>query len=145
MPDLVVSPDTLSLAEQELRQALLESEVPFNDLAFRFAVRYKREQPDLTPDFEVTRDLREEFVAFLEERTGTTLDEEVLEAAGDLVDFQLGRQMAVAAFGESAGLERAVQRSRQVKEAVRLLRGAATPEELMARAEAERNTTGPES
>ena len=135
IPDLVVMPDTLTVAEQELRQVLLDSEVPFSDLAFRFAVRYHREHLDLTEDFRVTRQMRGEFLAFLEERTGATLDTDLVDAAGDLVDFQLGRQLAAAAFGEDAGLRRAVERSRQVGEGVRLLSGAATPEELLALAE----------
>ena len=132
IPDLVVMPDTLTVAEQELRQVLLDTEVPFNDLAFRFAVKYQREHLDLTEDFSVTRQMRGEFLAFLEERTGATLDADLVDAAGDLVDFQLGRQLAAAAFGEDAGLRRAVERSRQVGEGVRLLSGAATPEELLA-------------
>jgi hypothetical protein len=150
MPDLVVMPDTLTVAEQDLRQVLLETEVPFNDLAFRFAVKYHREHPDLTEDFRVTRQMRGEFLAFLEERTGATLDANLVDAAGDLVDFQLGRQVAAAAFGEDAGLRRAVERSRQVSEGVRLLHGAATPDELLALVEQAREEQnddgiGPES
>jgi carboxyl-terminal processing protease len=145
MPDLVVAPDTLTEPEQELRQVLLDAEVPFNDLAFRFAVRYRRSHPELTEDFLVTREMREEFLLFLEERTGVSLDHSLIDAAGELVDFQLGRQVAAAAFGEAAALRRAVERSRQVNEAARLLRGAATPEELLALGEAEREAMGPES
>ena len=150
MPDLVVTPDTLTVAEQELRQVLLDSEVPFNDLAFRFAVRYHRQHPDLTEDFTVTREMRGEFLDFLSERTGAMLDAELVDAAGDLVDFQLGRQLAAAVFGEDAGLRRAVERSRQVAEGVRLLSGAATPEDLLALGEQARdeqteNEIGPES
>jgi len=53
-------------------------------------------------------------------------------------------------FGEDAGLRRAVERSRQVAEGVRLLNGAATPEELLAVGEQARdeqaaNEIGPES
>jgi carboxyl-terminal processing protease len=145
IPDLVVTPDTLSEAEQELRQTLLDADVPFNDLAFRFAVRYKRSHPDLEEGFDVTPAMRAEFIQYLEDRTGARVDAGLLDSAGDLVDFQLGRQIATAAFGEPAGLRRAVDRSRQVKEAARLLQGAATPEELMALGEAERTHTGPES
>lgn len=150
MPDLVVMPDTLTLPERELREVLLESEVPFNDLAFRFAVEYQRRHPELTERFTVTRDMREEFLEYLSERTGADLDSELVDAAGDLVDFQLGRQIATAAFGEDAGLRRAVERSRQVNEGVRLLSGAATPEELLALGEQERDEQtdsdiGPES
>ncbi len=150
MPDLIVTPDTLTVAEQELRQVLLDADVPFPDLAFRFAVRYDREHSELAESFTVTREMRGEFLAFLEERTGVSFDPELVDAAGDLVDFQLARQVATAAFGESAGLRRAVERSRQVEEAVRLLNGAATQEELLAlgeqaRDEQARQPLGPES
>ncbi len=150
MPDLIITPDTLTVAEQELRQVLLDADVPFPDLAFRFAVRYDREHSELAESFMVTREMRSEFLAFLEERTGVSLDPELVDAAGDLVDFQLARQVATAAFGESAGLRRAVERSRQVEEAVRLLNGAATQEELLAlgdqaRDEQTRQPLGPES
>lgn len=150
VPDVVVLPDTLSVAEQELRQVLLDSEVAFNDLAFRFAVKYHRAHPDLREGFVVDTGLRREFVDYLADETGATLDSELVDAAGDLVDFQLGRQLATAAFGEDAGLRRAVERSRQVTEAVRLLDGAATPEELLALGEQTRDeqadeSTGPES
>lgn len=150
VPDVVVMPDTLTVPERELRQVLLDSEVPFNDLAFRFAVKYHRSHPDLRENFVVDAELRREFVAYLGEETGATLDSELVDAAGDLVDFQLGRQLAAAVFGEDAGLRRAVERSRQVTEAVRMLDGAATPEELLALSEQTRDEqvderTGPES
>jgi len=145
VPDVIVAPDTLTIAEQELRQVLMDSDVPFNDLAFRFAVQYHREHPDLTENFTVTPELRSEFLDYLEQRTGAALDVDLVDAAGDLVDFQLGRQLAAAAFGEDAGLRRAVERSRQVSEAVRLLNGAASPEELMALGEQTRNAKANES
>ena len=145
VPDLVVLPDTLTVAEQELRQVLLDTEVPFNDLAFRFAVQYYRDHPDLREDFEMSTELRAEFLDYLEAQTGAELDSGLVEAAGKLVDFQLSRQLAAAAFGEDAGLRRAVQRSRQVSEAVRLLDGAATPEELLALGEQTREKQADES
>ncbi len=150
VPDIVVRPDTLTVAEQDLRQVLLDSEVPFNDLAFRFAVGYHRDHPDLREDFRVTPELRSEFLDYLAEKTGATLDSKLVDAADELVDFQLSRQLAAAAFGEDAGLRRAVERSRQVSEAVRLLKRAASPEELLALAEQTRDeptdqSLGPES
>jgi len=150
VPDLTVMPDTLSTAEQELRQVLLDADVPFQDLAFRFAIDYSRRHPALQEDFVVTPEMRREFVAYLEERTGAVLDPELVDAAGELVDFQLERQLAAAAFGDDEGLRRAVEKSRQVQEAEKLLAGASTPEELMAAAEQtregqDRDVTGPES
>ncbi len=150
VPDVVVMPDTLTVAERELRQVLLDSEVPFNDLAFRFAVKYHRAHPELREDFLVTFEMRGEFLDYLGEQTGAVLDPYLVDAASELVDFQLSRQLAAAAFGEDAGTRRAVQRSRQVAEAVRLLDGSATPEELLALGEQTREEQadekmGPES
>ena len=150
VPDVVVMPDTLTVAERELRQVLLDSEVPFNDLAFRFAVKYHRAHPELREDFLVTFEMRGEFLDYLGEQTGAVLDPDLVGAASELVDFQLSRQLAAAAFGEDAGTRRAVERSRQVTEAVRLLDGSATPEELLALGEQTREEQadekmGPES
>ncbi|MCK5483219.1 MAG: S41 family peptidase [Gemmatimonadetes bacterium] len=150
VPDVVVMPDTLTVAERELRQVLLDSEVPFNDLAFRFAVKYHRAHPELREDFLLTSEMRGEFLDYLGEQTGAVLDPDLVGAASELVDFQLSRQLAAAAFGEDAGTRRAVERSRQVTEAVRLLDGSATPEELLALGEQTREEQadekmGPES
>ncbi len=150
VPDVVVMPDTLTVAERELRQVLLDSEVPFNDLAFRFAVKYHRAHPELREDFLLTSEMRGEFLDYLGEQTGAVLDPDLVDAASELVDFQLSRQLAAAAFGEDAGTRRAVEPSRQVTEAVRLLDGSATPEELLALGEQTREEQadekmGPES
>ena len=150
VPDVVVMPDTLTVAERELRQVLLDSEVPFNDLAFRFAVMYHRAHPELREDFLLTSEMRGEFLDYLGEQTGAVQDPDLVDAASELVDFQLSRQLAAAAFGEDAGTRRAVERSRQVTEAVRLLDGSATPEELLALGEQTREEQadekmGPES
>ena len=143
-PDVVVLPDTLSTSEQALRQVLLDADVPFTDLALRFAVRYKREHPELTASFTVSDEMRRDFVSYIEERTGAVLDDGIVAEAADFLDYQLGRQIAVAAFGEAEGLRRAVERSRQVGEARRLVRDARTPEELLAQV-ADRQDPGPES
>jgi carboxyl-terminal processing protease len=139
MPDLIVRPDTLTAEEEKLRQVLVEAEIPFADLAFRYAVRYRREHPDLRPDFEVTPAVREGFLDYLEENSGRTLDRAVLDAASDLIDYQLARQIATAAFGESAGLRRSLGRSRQVQAAARLLGMVASPKQLLTLGEELRN------
>lgn len=149
VPDVTVMPDTLTTAEQELRQVLMDTDVAFTDLAFRFAIQYHRDHPDLREDFVVTPGMRRAFLDYLEERTGAAIDVQVVDAASDLVDFQLGRQLATAAFGEEAGLRRAVDKSRQVQEAVGLLADVETPEQLLAVAERVREgrdeIAGPES
>jgi carboxyl-terminal processing protease len=136
MPDLFVTPDTLTTAEQALRQALMSAEIPFANLAFRFGVKYKRQHPELKRDFIVTPFLRSEFLEYLQQETGETVDRDLIVGAVDLIDYQLGRQLASAAFGDNAGLERAIRRSQQVQEAKSLLEQARTPEQLLTLGEA---------
>lgn len=131
MPDLVVRPDTLTASEQDFRAALSKAGVPFIDLAFRFSVEWRREHPELRRAFRVTQSLRDEFFGYLVRRTGAPLDRALYDGAGRLVDRQLGQQLAVAAFGELAGLERSIRDSREVERAVALLEEAGTPAQLL--------------
>lgn len=141
VPDLVILPDTLTTAEQTLRQAMMEEEVPFANLAFRFGVRYRRAHPGLERDFEVNPAMRAEFLKFLERETGVALPDDLVAGGQELIDYQLGRQLATAVFGEGAGLERAIARSRQVAEAKHLLQEAGSPEQLLTLGEERRRAS----
>lgn len=136
-PDLLVHPDTLTVPEQELRAAMLEEEVSLNDLSLRFAVDWVRANPRATPT-SVTPDIRRAFVAFVEERTEGVIDEVLLEEGGGLVDYRLGSQLATIAFDNEAGLKVLLDRQAEVQQAADLLRGAGTPEQLIALASRER-------
>ena len=137
-PDVIVEPDTMTEGEQALLRALREAEVSFYDVALRFALGWKRANPGLDRDFTVTPEMRSAFFDYLGERTDGALDREVLVGASDFLDYQLARQVAYAAFGESAAIERALVRSQAMAAARAYLGQAETPAQLLAIAEADR-------
>jgi len=140
-PDVIVEPDTMSVAERELFDEIRDAEVSFYDLALRFALTWKRSHAELKPDFSVTPAMRNAFFDYLTERTDGALERSVLEDASGFLDYQLARQVAYAAFGESASIERALVRSSEVAAALEFLRQAETPAQLLTLAEAARDET----
>ncbi len=128
-PDLVVL-DSLSDRERELSRALADAAVTLSQLAVQFAAEWGGSHPDLAPDFEVTPEMRGAFLALLAER-GVEVDRELLDDVRSLVDPVIASQLANYAFGETERLRRLQEGDLQVAEAVRLLRGARTPEQLI--------------
>jgi len=131
-PDVIVMPDTLSSREQLFRTTLTEQGVSLTDAAFRFGVQWSRDHPDLDPDFRVTGEMRDAFHAFLKEQLEGDLDAELFGDAREFVDWQLGRQISQAAFGEKAELQRRLSLDSQMSQALALLREARDTEELFA-------------
>lgn len=138
-PDVIVEPDTMTMEEQELLVALRDAEVSFYDLALRFALTWTRSQPDLRSDFSMTPAMRDAFFTYLTEHGDGRLDRAVLEGAAGLLDYHLARQIAYAAFGESASLERGLTRSREVGAALEFLSQADSPAQLLTLAEMARD------
>ncbi|MFQ5745824.1 MAG: S41 family peptidase [Gemmatimonadota bacterium] len=136
-PDLIVRPDTLTSAEQDFRAVLSDADVPFVDLAFRFSIDWKRHHPRLDRNFRITPELRAAFLAYLDGHTDTPIDPVLFRKARRLVDRQLAQQLATAAFGELAGLERGIRDSREVRRAGELLEEARTPAQLLSLVESE--------
>ena len=130
-PDLLVHPDTLSMPEQALRAAMFEAQIPLADLSLRFAVDWVRANPDARPT-EITPEVREAFIRFIEERAGGVIDEVMLREGSGLLDYQLGSQLAMVAFDDEAGLRAQIGKQREVNDAASMLRDAATPEQLIA-------------
>lgn len=139
-PDILIHPDTLTVPEQELRAAMIEAEVSLETLSLRFAVDWLRAHPGAKPT-RVTPELHHEFVRFVEKNTAGVIDEVTLEEGSGLVDYRLGSQLATVAFDDEAGLKVLLDRQREVREAADLLRAASTPEQLIALATAESETT----
>ncbi len=134
-PDVIVWPDTLTTDEQVLRQAFLDAGLApadFDELGLRFALEWMRSHPDLTRDFVISPQMRWAFFEFLDERTDVELDVEAYRTGYRLIDFHLGRRIAMAAFGELAGIERGLRRNTVVADAAALLREADSPEALLA-------------
>jgi len=128
-PDLVVL-DSLSDREREFAAALSEAAVTLNQLAVQFAANWGGSHPDLGRDFAVTPEMRDAFLALLGEQ-GVEVDRELLDDVRSLVDPMIASQLANYAFGETERLRRAQEGDVQVAAAVRLLRDARTPEQLL--------------
>lgn len=141
-PDVVVL-DTLSDREQLFAAALSDAAVTLNQLAVQFAASWGGSHPGLSRDFEVTPEMRSAFFALLGEQ-GVAVDRGLYDDVRRLVDPVIASQVANYAFGETERLRRSLQGNVQVAEAVRLLRGARTPEQLLSLVEeAGRAPAGP--
>ncbi|MFW6088494.1 MAG: S41 family peptidase [Gemmatimonadota bacterium] len=136
-PDLLVHPDTLTTPEQALRSAMFEEQISLADLSLRFAVDWVRANPNARPTG-VTTELRTAFIRFVEQETDGVIDEVMLREGSGLLDYQLGSQLAMVAFDDEAGLKAQIDQQREVENAAAMLRSAATPEQLIALAMADR-------
>ncbi len=132
-PDVIVMPDTLTSREQLLRSTLSEQGVALSEAAFRFAVEWSKEHPDLEPGFAVTEEMRGAFLERLREAAAEgQVDRGLYRDARGYVNWLLGQEIARAAFGEEGRLERVQRADRQVAEATALLRRAGDTRELLA-------------
>ncbi len=134
-PDLMVTPDTLSSRQQLMRSSLTEQGVALSEVAFKFAVAWTQDHPGLSRDFRVTEAMRTAFYDSLSNRVETPVDRQVYEDATEYVDWLLGQELARAAFGETARLQRTLRLDRQLDRAVALLREAGDTQELFAQLE----------
>ena len=134
-PDLIVMPDTLSRSEQRLRSHLLSNGVSLADVAFKFSVRWHKDHPDISRDFEVTDEMMSGFYRFLTTERDVEVDRELFGDSSHWLSWELGRSLANVAFGESEYRRRWKTSSPQARTAMELLRNAGSEEELIALAE----------
>lgn len=131
-PDLIVMPDTLTTREQLFRSTVVKSGVSLTDAAFRFGVEWVQEGgSELPAEFEVSNEMRNAFSEYLAAQD-VDVPRDLFDDARNLVDFELGRQLASIAFGEKAELQYRLRRDVQVERALALLREADSPEALFA-------------
>lgn len=138
VPDVIVA-DSLSDSERQFGAELNRHALSIRQLAFRFAVRWNGEHVGLNTEFEVTADMRTDFLALLRAE-GVEIDDELYGGVQDLVDRFLAVQLANTAFGELEALRRSQRRERQVLEAVRRLTDAKSVEALLEAAVAEESS-----
>ena len=135
VPDVIVA-DSLSDSERQFGAELNRRALSIRQLAFRFAVRWNGEHVGLDTEFEITADMRTEFLALLRAE-GVEIDDELYGGVQDLVDRFLAVQLANTAFGELEALRRSQRQERQVTEAVRRLAEVKSVEALLKAAVAE--------
>lgn len=136
-PDLRVIPDTLTTREQLFQSSTTRKGVSPAAAAFEFAVEWAVDHEVPDPGFEVTPEMREGFLEFLNEKMDGEIEPELYRDARGFVDYHLGIQIANAVFGEEARVQRQVlNRNPVTEEALALLSRVSDQEEVFARADA---------
>ncbi|HKK27465.1 MAG TPA: S41 family peptidase [Gemmatimonadota bacterium] len=141
-PDLIIAPDTLTTREQLLRTTLAKQGVSLADAAFRFGVEWSNGHPKLSRAFQVDGAMRDAFYKELADKAGGPVDRTLFDDSRPYVDYLLGVQVANAAFGEVARLQRRLSMEDQVQRSVALLTRASSPQELFALVGAEGTKSG---
>jgi carboxyl-terminal processing protease len=130
IPDIEVTSDTLTTAEQDFVKTMGEDWPRYRDAITSYALELKNEGSLTDPDFLVTRDMRNTLYQKLQER-GASVPQSEFNAAGELIDDQLGYEIARYVFGRDIEFQRRNANDSQVQAAVDLLKQARTPAALM--------------
>ena len=130
-PDLLVTLDTLSVAEQGAVRSLYAIAPTFNATLFDGVAEYSNEHPDLSPDFRVTDAMVADFAAALREATDEASDGRTLQEAEVYIRYNLERELALQTFGEAAEFDRIQRVDRQIGEALSALSAASSPSALL--------------
>ena len=127
-PDLLVQADTLTTAEQEFRKAMApksqEYYVALYDLGYELKSQVK-------PDFTVRPEWRAEFLKRLE-KAGVKVDPKQWQAASSLIDRDLERRIARAAFGDSTVRRRTLDDDPQLRKAIEIIQKGTSQKDLFA-------------
>jgi len=137
VPDLVIRPDTLSIAEREFAKALGNKVPQYRDVMTTFALEQKEKGTFKSETFTVTPEMRQEIYRRFRAK-GIELTPEVYEGASGLITKQLGYQIARYVFGRPAEFRRQAKDDPQIQTAMGLLRKAGSPRELLSLATASR-------
>ena len=127
-PDVMVSPDTLSTAEQRLLGTLNRTGRPITSAIFAVALRHLE---STQPAFVVPETWGDTVYRELNRR-GVTVDRAVFDAGRSLVTRLLDRRIASLAHGDSVVVRHALSYDPQLRRAVDLLRAARTTTALFA-------------
>jgi hypothetical protein len=134
VPDVILKPDTATLAEQEFLKAIGKDWGKHESALFRYTVEYARQNANLRPDFPVTPEMRREFYTRLR-AAGLQITPEQFEAGRRYVDQRLAVEIASRKFGQEGAARRANENSPVVRAAVGMLRGAADQATLFRQAQ----------
>ena len=133
MPDLLVSPDTLSSAEQVGVQAIMTEAGAYSTARFNFAVDYLAARGGATGAIDLSDEDIEAFYSELSERAEGEVDRALFLDASRFVELDLEAEVALQAGGEQGAFLQRLSYDAPVQEALELLRVAGSPEELFSR------------
>jgi carboxyl-terminal processing protease len=130
VPDIVVRQDSLSTAEKAFATALANKFPEYRDVLTSYALALKSAKTITSEDFKVTPAMRNEVYTKLRAK-GVQMSADTFNGAGELIDQQLGYEVARYVFGRTAEFRRRAQDDRQVQSALDLLHRAQTPKDLL--------------
>ena len=130
VPDLIVRPDTLTIAERDFAKALGAKVPAYWDVMTTYALELKNAGSVKSPNFSVTPTMRAEVYRRLQAK-GVPVSQSTFDGATSLVDEQLGYSIARYVFGRTAEFHRRAADDRQVQTALGLLSKASTPQALL--------------
>jgi carboxyl-terminal processing protease len=129
VPDMMVTPDTLTTAEKDFFTTVAKGGSKFNDAIFRYAVDHVRDNPNLQPGFPITDAMLNQFFQRLTDG-GLEVTREQYSAAEQLVRQRLGYEISQAKFGSAVAAQRSNADDKLVRTALELLRSAPTQQAL---------------
>jgi carboxyl-terminal processing protease len=130
VPDLVIRPDTLTASEREFAKALGNGLPQYRDALTSIALEAKKTHGVKAESFKVTPEMRQQVYQRLRARD-VKISSTVFNGAGDLIDEQLGYEVARYVFGRPAEFRRRATNDSQMQTAMGLLRKAQSPKDLL--------------
>jgi carboxyl-terminal processing protease len=133
-PDLIVTPDTLTLKEKSFYEAAQKQAQQYRQVAFNYAVHYVKVNPNLSIDFAVTDAMLNDFYAALQ-KAGVKIDRETFDGARKAVAQDLGLEIAYSKAGQEGWRKRSNMASPEINVAAQLLRKSTSPQTLFTAAQ----------
>jgi carboxyl-terminal processing protease len=130
VPDVIVRADTFTAAEREFIKAVGEKAAAYRDVLTSYALELKQQKAITAESFSVTPAMRETLYQRLAGK-GITMSPETYAGAAPFVDQQLGYEVSRYVFGRPSEFRRRAQDDPQMQAALRLLRKASTPKDLL--------------
>ncbi|MEX0980022.1 MAG: S41 family peptidase [Gemmatimonadota bacterium] len=128
-PDILLAPDTLSTGEQAAVQRVYREAGAFNAAIFSYAVQYLQANPGLDPGFDFSDAELDDFYRNLGDR-GLRVERDTFAGAKRFVKLELEREIALQKWGTAEVFRRRLPLDAPIQEALRLLRTAASQDNL---------------
>ncbi|NNM34538.1 MAG: S41 family peptidase, partial [Gemmatimonadetes bacterium] len=129
-PDVFVTPETLTGAEEAAVRGLYQQAGAFYVALFNYAVRYVQEHPGLQLGFELSDADLSGFYRALPE-WDVSVDRDDFRRGRRFVRYQLEREIALQAWGERGEFLQGRPYDRQLERALELLADSTTPSDLL--------------
>jgi len=129
-PDVYVSPDTISSAEQKLAREIIPKSNEFFTVISEFAQEQKGK---IKSDFVYDAAWREEIYKRLSDK-GVKVEKPTYDAGVSWVDRQVENRVARIAFGDSTQKRHELRDDNQLRKAVEILRKSSTQKDVFAAA-----------